>query len=298
MEDIVNNIFDLITKQIDIIEQSTGADISISDSYDTLAKTPLAKLPQFKRWHFNKYCLFVKDNPQIFRNCTRLKHKFFEKVLANNGITKSTCFCGVTEFAAPILINDINLGIISLTGFMGEYSERKCKNLAKRLNIPLETLLNIRNDYLIKIDNQATIEAQLEILIFLIKEFLIRESKTFDFVNEKNKVSNAYILKALEYIDRNFTRDISVKDVAENCFISVPYLQSLFSELCGHGVAEEIRNKRLEYSKELLLTTEYSIKQIAFSCGFKSADYFSVIFKKYCNATPLKYRKKHNKRLI
>lgn len=294
----MDKIFDLITKQIDIIEQSTGADISISDSYDTLAKTPLAKLPQFKRWHFNKYCLFVKDNPQIFRNCTRLKHKFFEKVLANNGITKSTCFCGVTEFAAPILINDINFGIISLTGFMGDFSERKNKNLAKRLNIPLETLLDIQHKYLIKIENQINIESQLEILIFLIKEFLIKESKTLNFVNEKNKVNNAYIIKSLEYIDRNFTKGISVKDVAENCFISVPYLQSLFSKLCGHGVAEEIRNKSLEYAKELLLTTEYSIKQIAFSSGFKSADYFSVIFKKHFNTTPLKYRKAHNKRLI
>lgn len=289
----MSKIFDLITKQIDIIEQSTGAEITIHDSYDILAKSELAKLPQFKRWHLNKYCIFVKDNPQIFRKCTSLKHAFFEKVIHNNCIIKSTCFCGVAEFAVPILINGINLGIVSLTGFIGDFSERKYRNLAKRLGIPLDKLLNIRNEHLKKINHQITIEAQLEILIFLIKEFLTNESKILDFINEKNKVGNSYILKALEYIDRNFTKDISVKDVAENCFISVPYLQSLFSNLCGHGVAEEIRNKRVEYAKELLLTTEYSIKQIAFEGGFKSADYFSVVFKKCCNTTPLKYRKNH-----
>ena len=296
MEDVVNKIFKLITKQIEIVEQSTGAEIIIYDNYDILGKTELSKLPQFKRWHFNKYCIFVKENPQIFRKCTSLKHTFFEKVSQNTNITKSTCFCGVAEFAAPILINGINFGIIALTGFIGDFSERKCKNLAKRLNISLDKLLTIQNEHLKKIDNQITVEAQLEILIFLIKEFIINESKALDFIKERNKLGNSYILKALEYIERNFTKDISVKDVAKNCFISVPYLQSQFSQLCGHGVAEEIRNKRIEYAKELLLTTEYSIKQIAFSGGFKSADYFSVVFNKHCNTTPLKYRKAYTAR--
>ena len=60
MEDVVNKIFKLITKQIEIVEQSTGAEIIIYDNYDILGKTELSKLPQFKRWHFNKYCIFVK----------------------------------------------------------------------------------------------------------------------------------------------------------------------------------------------------------------------------------------------
>ncbi len=291
----MNKIFDLITKQIDIIEQNTGAEITIHDSYDILAKSELAKLPQFKRWHLNKYCSFVKDNPQIFRKCTSLKHAFFEKVIRNNCIIKSTCFCGVAEFATPILINGINFGIVSITGFIGDFSERKCRNLAKRLNIPLGEFLELRGNFLQPIKDYNSIETQLEILVYLIKEFLANESVVLSFIDEKNKVGNSSVLRALEYIERNFTKEINVLDVAKNCFISVPYLQSLFSNLIGHGVAEEIRNKRIKYAKELLLTTEYSVKHIAFECGFESADYFSVVFKKLCNTTPLKFRKENKK---
>lgn len=285
----------LIENQIKIIEQTTGAQIAIHDNYGILSKTELKNLPQINRWHLNKYCLFVKDNPQIFHKCVGLKHKFYEKVKSANCAIKTTCFCGVAEISAPIFIDEVYVGIVSLMNFIGDYSSRQYRNLAKRLNISLDELLQLKDTYLQPIKNQDDIKTQLEILVYLIKNYLKNESSVPKFINQKSKITNSYVIKALEYIDRDFTKNITVDDVAKTCFISVPYLQNLFSEFLGHGIAEEIRNKRIIYAKELLCTTEYSVKRIAFECGFESADYFSVVFKKLCGITPLKFRKSHNR---
>jgi YesN/AraC family two-component response regulator len=177
---------------------------------------------------------------------------------------------------------------------MGDYSIRQYRNLAKRLNIPLNELLQLKDTYLQPVKNQTDIETQLEILVYLIKDYLKKESHILKLINKNSKITNSYVLKALEYIERNFTKNITVPDVAKICFISVPYLQNLFCEFLGHGIAEEIRNRRITYAKELLCSTEYSVKRIAFECGFDSADYFSVVFKKLCDTTPLKFRKSHS----
>lgn len=165
--------------------------------------------------------------------------------------------------------------------------------MAKRLNISKDEFENLRDTLLCKGENEQTVKTQLEVLSFLLREYLTKETEINNILSESNQLGNNYVLKSFEFIERNFTKDISVDDVAKECYISVPYLQSLFSKTIGHGVAEEIRNRRIKYAKELLLTTEYSVKHIAFECGFESADYFSVAFKKQCGVTPLKFRKTH-----
>ena len=128
----------------------------------------------------------------------------------------------------------------------------------------------------------------LEILADLIKRYITEKIDLSLFATPK---TNEYVLRAMEFISANYSSDITAIEVAKHCHISTAYLQRLFCDVKGHGVAEEIRNYRLNYAKELLCTTDYSIKYIAFECGFKSDDYFSTTFKRCFKTTPLKYRK-------
>ena len=52
-------------------------------------------------------------------------------------------------------------------------------------------------------------------------------------------------------------------------------------------MAEE---QRIKKSTNLLLTTNYSLTQIAFECGFSSQSYFSYVFKRHYGVSPSKYR--------
>ena len=98
-----------------------------------------------------------------------------------------------------------------------------------------------------------------------------------------------------KYISKNYAEQITAHNVADACHVSVSYLQHLFAELLGHGIAEEIRLQRLEAAKEMLATTAYSVRYIALCCGFCSPDYFSTVFKRQLGITPLKYRKSKEK---
>ena len=63
------------------------------------------------------------------------------------------------------------------------------------------------------------------------------------------------------------------------------------------GFNEYISTIRIEYAKELLLTTNQKVNEIAEECGFSSASYFNVVFRKQVGVSPGAYRntKKYNK---
>ena len=53
------------------------------------------------------------------------------------------------------------------------------------------------------------------------------------------------IVKAIEYIENNLTNDITVEDIANHLYMSSFYFQKGFSIVCGYGVSEYIRNRKL-----------------------------------------------------
>ena len=127
----------------------------------------------------------------------------------------------------------------------------------------------------------------LKILLHLFEEYIKENSTLF----ENSPTTNPHMIKALKYISLNYNKNISVSQVAKECYLSTPHLQALFSKFLGHGVAEEIRKQQIDYAKELLSTTQYSVKHISYLCGFESSDYFCTVFKREVKISPLKYRK-------
>ena len=57
----------------------------------------------------------------------------------------------------------------------------------------------------------------------------------------------ADIQNALAYIEENLTDDLDVRDIAKRAFLSPFYFQRIFSAVCGIGVGEYIRCRRLRW---------------------------------------------------
>ena len=94
------------------------------------------------------------------------------------------------------------------------------------------------------------------------------------------------------YIDINYASDINLDDLAALIFTNKYSLIREFKKYIGVSPIEYLINKRLEISKNLLTTTDYSIKQIAQITGFSSQSYFNLVFKKRANDTPTSYKDK------
>ncbi len=89
------------------------------------------------------------------------------------------------------------------------------------------------------------------------------------------------IIKALRYIAKHYTENISLDDISEKAHMSKFYFCRKFHSTTGATVLEYLNNLRLTKVHNLLLSTKMSIDEIAVSTGFSSAVNLTRAFKKF-----------------
>lgn len=94
-----------------------------------------------------------------------------------------------------------------------------------------------------------------------------------------------------QYLDSNYADSISLDSLAAMTHMNKYYLVHAFTKYAGMSPISYLITKRLETSKRLLTSTDFSISQIAASVGFSSPSYFSQVFRREMHITPKEYRK-------
>ncbi|MDU2491206.1 response regulator [uncultured Clostridium sp.] len=109
--------------------------------------------------------------------------------------------------------------------------------------------------------------------------------------DEKLERSNLVAVKlAKQYIMENYNKNITLKDVADNVFLSQNYLSELFKREVGEGFYEFLSMYRISVAKNLLVTTNLRIYEISESIGYNDPVTFGRAFKKLTGYTPNGYR--------
>ena len=111
-------------------------------------------------------------------------------------------------------------------------------------------------------------------------------------VSKRQERSGDIIKTARKYIEDHFDKDISLDDVSRVVNISPYYFSKVFKEECGLNFIEYLTNIRIDRAKELLESSNLSIKEICVSCGYTDPNYFSRSFKKNVGVTPTEYKEK------
>ena len=94
------------------------------------------------------------------------------------------------------------------------------------------------------------------------------------------------------YLDEHYAEKINLEDLSSRFFISKFHLSREYKRIYGITIGNDLTAKRLSHAKSLLRFSDFSIENIALSCGFQDSGYFIKVFKKAENMTPLEYRKK------
>lgn len=102
--------------------------------------------------------------------------------------------------------------------------------------------------------------------------------------------SSWFVERAKEYIDNNFSDDITLDDVAVYVNRNPNYLSHEFKKQTGITFTEYLNNKRIEEAKRLLRSTSDMTYEIAEKVGYYNYRYFSQMFKKVVGLTPTQYR--------
>ena len=94
-----------------------------------------------------------------------------------------------------------------------------------------------------------------------------------------------------EYANENYSRDITVKTLAEKVFFMNPaYLSHLFKEKTGESYSPYLKRIRIEKAKSLLEEETCSITDVGAMTGYNDTSQFIRIFKQEMGITPKKYR--------
>jgi AraC-like DNA-binding protein len=94
----------------------------------------------------------------------------------------------------------------------------------------------------------------------------------------------------LLYIRNHLQQNISVEELAGIACFSKDHFSRVFKTITGMAPCDYIIRQRIERAQFLLLTTDLSQNQIIDQTGFRSASYFSRIFKKQTSYSPAQYR--------
>lgn len=107
----------------------------------------------------------------------------------------------------------------------------------------------------------------------------------------ENKTANAVITQVVTYINDNLASDLSLNALAKRYSFSPTHFHKYFKSATGKTLREYVEHQRITKAINQLVTTNMTLTQIAYECGFSSQAYFSFAFKRSTGKTPREYAK-------
>ncbi len=106
-------------------------------------------------------------------------------------------------------------------------------------------------------------------------------------------LSDARLKRVIEYMSTNFGEQISLEQLAHEAGISKYHFVRLFRRKVGVTPVRHLSQIRLEAARDLLITTNLRIRDVARICGFIAPSHFSTAFAARYGKTPDKFREAH-----
>ena len=214
----------------------------------------------------------------------------------------------------------LNLEFLPSKCFIAE--EIRASQLLKRFTVPLKNLYSISpqlkkimtadQDFYIFVDNNNILNTMREILRKTEEQNAVERALDIALLTNKlfldiahcsspvgyKKTGIIYVDSAMTYINSNFLRKLTVKEIANNVGVSEVYLQKMFKEQYGKTIHRIITEKRIVQAKYLLEHSDANTSIIASSCGFGSCEDMVYAFKRMEGCSPSKYRKSSSSKTI
>ena len=110
--------------------------------------------------------------------------------------------------------------------------------------------------------------------------------------NSKKKITGLEkINKSFEYIEKNYSEDIHLKDIARAAGFSEYYFSRLFKEITEKSFHQYLNEIRIKKAEALLNDSNYSVSEAAYASGFSSIATFDRLFREIKGCTPQEFRK-------
>ncbi|WP_231710700.1 response regulator [Gracilibacillus suaedae] len=124
-------------------------------------------------------------------------------------------------------------------------------------------------------------------------EFSSIPAKYSEVKQELNKYMqlSPLVKQSIQYIRKHY-RDshLTLESIAESLHVSTVYLSKMIKQDLGVSYVKFVTQMRLQTAKDLLRTTDLSVREVAELVGYDSQHYFSTAFRKSIGVTPKQYK--------
>lgn len=198
------------------------------------------------------------------------------------------CHAGLTEAVTPLYVGDVLVGYL-LFGHVFSYPsheegwaviEKRCESYHVNARMLKETISKA------DIIEESYIRSAAQILHAVASYLILERMATLK--------EDLLAVRLDAYLTAHYTEKLNAMKLCEYLGIGKTQLYELSQQLYSCGIAEKIRNLRLEKAKALLgEKKELPLTEIAAQCGFHDYNYFITVFSREVGISPGTYRKEH-----
>lgn len=283
------------------------ADADRQDEYEGIAELEPADTKHMPLDEERPLVLAIDDNPDMTSLLQDILSENYNVITATNGHSGLRL---ATKYTPDLIICDI-----MMPGTDGLECCRKLKEETTTSHIPILILTACRLDeqrvqsYESGADAFISKPFDSKLLLSRCRNLLLNRKRIHELyasadsgsnatsqrrlpdVNDSNALESEFYSKFLSIVmERYADSELSVKDIADRLGIGATQLTRKIKALTRLSPVDIIRNVRLRKARQLLLTTEKSISEIAYEVGFSSPQYFSKCFRDMYSQTPTELR--------
>ncbi len=147
---------------------------------------------------------------------------------------------------------------------------------------------------LVSLKKKHGFDSVLELLSILHDLSTSRNMRTLSdasFSNAESSYNSRRVEKVMEHINSNFDRPISLSEVARLSNMTEVSFSRFFKHRTGISFIDSLIEVRLGHASRMLIDTNESVSDVAYSCGFNNISNFNRIFKKKKGCTPMEFRR-------
>jgi two-component system response regulator YesN len=109
------------------------------------------------------------------------------------------------------------------------------------------------------------------------------------------KMKNTYnsydeIDTAIKYVKENYSRDLTMAEVANHICLNYSYFSLLFKGKTGMNFIDYLKKVRIEKAQELLKSSEFKIYEISAMVGYNNTKHFATTFREFTGISPKEFR--------
>jgi AraC-like DNA-binding protein len=130
----------------------------------------------------------------------------------------------------------------------------------------------------------------IDILVLLCRSTPLRINITNPKAEGDKNIGLEKISKSLEYIEKNYTKEIRLKDISRAAGFSEYYFSRLFKEITEKNFHRYLNEFRIKKAEVLLIDSNYTVSEAAYAVGFSSIATFERVFHQMKGCSPQEFR--------